>query len=256
MSASRPRARLDFDLDVAAETRRARDYYDRFAATYEAHRDGRGRYHDLIDDLEVELAIPYARRADVLEVGCGTGLISRRLAAHARSIVGVDLSPAMLAVARSRGLDVVEGSALALPFDDARFDLAVAFKTLPHVPDLAGALSELARVVRPGGVAIAEVYGPMALRAAWKRWLPPARVGDGTERDVFVRFDDRAAIERALPSTLTIERVRGARSVVPFARALEVPLLGAALARCERALCDGAFAARFGGFVAYVLRRA
>ncbi|MFI5302910.1 MAG: class I SAM-dependent methyltransferase, partial [Polyangiales bacterium] len=139
------------EVDLDAEIARARAYYDRFAPSYEARRDGRGRYHDLVDDLEVELAIPYARGAHVLDIGCGTGLISRRLMAHARSVTGVDLSPRMLAVARARGLDVVEASALSLPFEDASFDVAVSFKTLAHVPDLSRALAEMTRVVRPGG---------------------------------------------------------------------------------------------------------
>ena len=55
-----------------------RAYYDEFSNWYERDR-GHG-YHALIDDLEVEIATPYARDGRVLEVGCGTGLILSRLA--------------------------------------------------------------------------------------------------------------------------------------------------------------------------------
>ena len=236
------------------EVERARRYYDAFAETYERRRDGRSRYHDLLDDLEVELAAPFARDRELLEVGCGTGLLLRRFATIARRAVGVDLSPGMLAHARARGLDVREGSATALPFGDASFDVVVSFKTLPHVPDLRRALAEMARVVRPGGTLVVELYNPRSMRALVKKTLPAGRVGPGTERDVLVRFDDRAALERALPDGLRVVAVRGIRTVVPAARVLDLPLVGCALAALERALADTRFAANFAGFVAYVLR--
>lgn len=235
---------------------RARRYYDGFAATYEAHRDGRGRYHDLLDALEVDFCAPWVRDRSVLEVGCGTGLLLRRFAALAREAVGVDLSPGMLAHARARGLSVVEGDAAALPFPDGRFDAAVSFKTLPHVPDLRRALAEMARVVRPGGALVIEVYNPRSLRALLKRWLPPGAVGAGTERDVLVRFDDEAAVHAALPAGARIVARRGIRTVVPAAFALDLPGVGPALEALERALADGPVAARFGGFVAYAVQTA
>lgn len=238
------------------ELEKTRRYYDAFAASYEDRRDGRSRYHDLLDALEVELAVPYARGRDVLEVGCGTGLVLRRLAEHARRAVGVDLSPGMLARAKARGLDVHEGSATALPFADASFDVAVSFKTLPHVPDLALALGEMARVVRPGGVLVAELYNPRSARHLAKRWLPAGRVAEGTERDVYVRFDDRRALERALPPGCTVERARGIRTLIPVAAVLELPVVGPLVERAERRVADTRLGIELGGFVAWVIRRA
>lgn len=232
---------------------RARRYYDAFAATYEVGRDGRSRYHDLLDDLEVDLCAPLVRGRSVLEVGCGTGLLLRRLAPLADEAVGVDLSPGMLARARERGLTVVEGDARALPFPDARFDVAVSFKTLPHVPDLAQALAELARVVRPGGFVVAEVYNPTSLRALVKRVFPAGKVGSGTERDVFVRFDDAHDFRAAMPPRTRLVQTRGIRTLVPMALALEVPVLGGWLEVAERQVADGWIGAHFGGFVARVL---
>jgi SAM-dependent methyltransferase len=253
----------DRPTDGDREITRARAYYDAFAPTYERRRDGRGRYHDLIDDLEVELVAPYVRGRDVLEVGCGTGLILRRLAEGARRAVGVDLSPRMLECARARDLEVVEGSATALPFADASFDVVVSFKTLPHVPDLSRALTEMARVLRPSpdAVLVAELYNPSSLRAVAKRVLPASRIGEGnersgrTERDVLVRYDDRRALERALPRGFVIDRARGIRTVTLAARVLDVPLVGGAIVGLERALADTPIATRFGGFVCWVLRR-
>ncbi len=89
-----------------------RAYYDEFSTRYEAQRDGHdpGGYHDLLDELEVAFVERYGRGKDVLEVGCGTGLLLRKIARFARSARGVDLSPGMLAHARERGLDVLEGA--------------------------------------------------------------------------------------------------------------------------------------------------
>src|SRR5690606_14502404 len=103
----------------------SRSYYDEFAKRYDDRRGGRVRdgYHDLVDDLEVGFVRPFAAGRDLLEVGCGTGLLLERFAAMCRTAKGVDLSPGMLERARQRGLDVLEGSATKLPFDDASFDV-------------------------------------------------------------------------------------------------------------------------------------
>src|SRR4051794_41522631 len=94
-----------------------RAYYDAFSAGYEAHRGNNdpGGYHDLLDELESEDVKRYGAGRDVLEEGCGTWLVLSRIAQFARSAHGVFLSPGTLANAQSRGLDVVLGSAIALP---------------------------------------------------------------------------------------------------------------------------------------------
>ena len=130
-----------------ASERDARQYYDDFSDSYER---GRGYgYHQMIDDLEVEVTAPYARDARVLELGCGTGLILARIAEFAEEAVGIDLSEGMAQRARDRGLDVRIGSVCDLPFEDDRFDLTYSFKVLAHVPDIEAAIREAARVTRP-----------------------------------------------------------------------------------------------------------
>ena len=118
---------------MQAEPTDNRSYYDAFAERYDQGRDH--GYHKLIDDQAAAIVRRYSDDRDVLEVGCGTGLILQRVAPHTRSARGVDLSPGMLEGARARGLDVQEGSATALPFADASFDLAYSFKVLAHIPD-------------------------------------------------------------------------------------------------------------------------
>jgi ubiquinone/menaquinone biosynthesis C-methylase UbiE len=93
----------------------------------------------------------------VLEVAVGTGL-NLPLYPPTVRLTGVELSPAMLALARQRatehGLDVDlrEGDAQALPFDDASFDTAVCTLSLCTIPDPATAIAEMHRALRPGGL--------------------------------------------------------------------------------------------------------
>lgn len=97
----------------------------------------------------------------VLDVACGTGVVSR-LAARATgptgTVTGVDIGPAMLAVARSQPgesgsapITYLEGSALELPLADSSFDCATCHHGLQFFPDRIAAIRELRRVLRPGG---------------------------------------------------------------------------------------------------------
>jgi ubiquinone/menaquinone biosynthesis C-methylase UbiE len=98
----------------------------------------------------------------VLDVGCGSGVVTREIAKRVGpggSVVGLDASPALLAVARELAkeaglgdcVEFHEGSVLALPFPDGAFDAVLAITVLSHVPGGEGAIPELARVARRGG---------------------------------------------------------------------------------------------------------
>jgi len=98
-------------------------------------------------------------RAHVLDVGCGTGAVSRVLAGctGVGSVVGIDPSPVFLARARELGtafshVSFREGDCRALPFAEESFDAVVFHTTLSHVPGPEEALTEAFRVLRPGGV--------------------------------------------------------------------------------------------------------
>jgi SAM-dependent methyltransferase len=91
----------------------------------------------------------------VLDVACGTGVAARAAAAitgRAAPPVGIDLSPGMLAVARSldAGIDWRLGDACALPFADGSFDRVICQFGLMFFPDRVKALAEMRRVLRPG----------------------------------------------------------------------------------------------------------
>jgi SAM-dependent methyltransferase len=96
------------------------------------------------------------RPTSVLEVGCGPGELSERMRVElGASVVAIDISPRMVALARTRGVDARVGDAQELPFPDGAFDCTVAAWMLYHVPDVDRALAELMRVLRPGGHLVA-----------------------------------------------------------------------------------------------------
>jgi ubiquinone/menaquinone biosynthesis C-methylase UbiE len=235
----------------------ARLYYDEFSSRYDAERrpnrpDG---YHALIDDLEVDLVDRYGAGGDVLECGCGTGLILERIRRFAQSAKGIDLSPKMLERARARGLDAREASVTAIPFPPDSFDVVCAFKVLAHVPQIGRALAEMARVARPGGVVIAEFYNPASVRGLIKRLGPARAISHRTrESAVYTRFDGPWVIPRILPPSVRIEAVRGVRIVTPIASAMRVPLVRDWLRKIEWRLAD-TWAALFAGFYVVVLRK-
>lgn len=216
-----------------------RAYYDDFAAAYEHKRrpNDRGGYHALVDDLEIEIVERYGAGKDVLECGCGTGLLLERIAKFARHASGVDLSPGMLEKARARGLDVREASITTLPYDDESFDVTCSFKVLAHVEDIRGALAEMTRVTRTGGVVLAEFYNPFSFRALAKRVAPAGRISaTKRESDVFTRFDAPWTLASLFPTNTRLEARWGVRIITPAAIVMRIPGLRAILPRLERRL--------------------
>jgi demethylmenaquinone methyltransferase/2-methoxy-6-polyprenyl-1,4-benzoquinol methylase len=130
----------------------------------------------------------------VLDVATGTGMVAAELLAHGCSVVGIDQSAQMLAVARTRfvgaggdggsraGGDAapvrwIEGQAEALPFPDASFDALTFTYLLRYVDDPATTVRELARVIRPGGRIASLEFGLPPWPPARFAWWLYTRVG-------------------------------------------------------------------------------
>jgi demethylmenaquinone methyltransferase/2-methoxy-6-polyprenyl-1,4-benzoquinol methylase len=112
----------------------------------------------------------------VLDACCGTGdLAVAARKAGAADVVGLDFSERMLERARRKApeLEWIRADVLALPFEDASFDAAVVGFGVRNVEDLAGALRELRRVLRPGGrVGILEITTPRGpLKLFYRLWF-------------------------------------------------------------------------------------
>ena len=103
----------------------------------------------------------------VLDVACGTGALTREIAARVApggSVVGLDPNAGMLEMARRRGTGIEwrEGAAEALPFDGGSFDAVVSQFGLMFFRDRCGAIREMARVLRPGGRLAVAVWDSIA----------------------------------------------------------------------------------------------
>jgi ubiquinone/menaquinone biosynthesis C-methylase UbiE len=132
----------------------------------------------------------------VLEVAIGTGLNLRHYRADT-VITGVELSPAMLAIARQRArdlgrpADLREGDAEHLPFNDASFDTVVCAMSLCSIPDPAAAIAEMKRVLVPGGTLLLVDH----VASSW----PPIRAVQWLLEQVTVRTAGEHFTRRQLP---------------------------------------------------------
>jgi demethylmenaquinone methyltransferase/2-methoxy-6-polyprenyl-1,4-benzoquinol methylase len=146
--------------------------YDRYARLLSLGRDTRWRRF-LVSRLEL------GSDARVLDVATGTGAVALELVRrYGCTVVGIDRSPEMLAVARRRvaahelgaNIELLEGRAELLPFADASFDALTVTYLLRYVDDPAATIRELARVVRPGGTVALLEFGVPQARAARVLW--------------------------------------------------------------------------------------
>lgn len=122
-------------------------------------------------DTIAALALPEGSL--VLDVACGTGDLSRLARRRSYRVIGADLSRGMLAANHS-GAPLLQADCSRLPFPDGAFDGLVCGYALRNFSDLAGALAETARVIRPGGrLAMLEVDAPASalLRTGYDVWF-------------------------------------------------------------------------------------
>jgi trans-aconitate methyltransferase len=95
----------------------------------------------------------------ILDLGCGDGQLTQRIAATGARVLGVDASPQMVAAARARGVTAEQANAEALPYPDASFDAVFSNAALHWVRDQDGMMAAVRRVLKPGGRFVAEMGG-------------------------------------------------------------------------------------------------
>ena len=165
--------------------------------------------------------VPAPQTGDVLvDVGCGGGLLADHV--HGYLHVGVDLMTSCLTTAGSHGVRPVRGDVHHLPVADESAAVVVAGEILEHVPDVAGVVAELCRVLRPGGTVVIDTINDtriarFALVTLAERLPggPPPRIHDP---DLFV---SPAALQRAFAEHGVDLRVDGLRpSAYDYARFL------------------------------------
>ena len=134
---------------------------------------------------------PYADyyNKKVLEVGCGLGAMAMQWALANANITVVDLNPVAVAQTRRRfeifGLEGVfqEVDGNVLPFEDEVFDYVYSWGVLHHSPDLARSMSELFRVIRPGGIGVLEFRreGVASAHTVGRPWVAKDSMADVTD---------------------------------------------------------------------------
>ncbi len=181
------------------------------AALAKVHHEGFGFHADACAPGILALLAPVlARQGLVLEIGCGSGLLTKHLTDAGHRVLATDASPAMLEIARSYAPDALEHLELALPDDplpevDAIVSTGHALSYIDTEPRLQAALVACARALRPGGVLAVDLEDLSTRQAQMAR--PPAvwvgedwalfmeRVSDGPThfarvQTVFVKEED------------------------------------------------------------------
>jgi len=202
-------------------------FYDKLSEEYDSYRHS--GYFVFMHQMETDIVKRVSEGKDVLEIGCGTGLIMQEIKGNVRSIVGVDLSASMVHKALDKGLTVKKADAQALPFQDSCFDTVYSFKVFPHVPDIRKALQEASRVTKKGGRVIIEFYCPYSVKRVTAEL-------SGRFKDVATRYDTLNDVKSALPKELSVEDAIGIRIITPAAFFLSVPIVSHVLAALERFL--------------------
>ena len=139
--------------------------------------EAQGFYEVAFD--EITRRLNPAPGATILDAGCGSCAKSVLLAARGFNVVGVDFSADALTLAegtiRHHGVEqrisLRQGDLLNLPFKDGEFSYILCWGVLMHVPNVEGALAELARVLKPGGMLVTSEANMYSLQSLSLRWL-------------------------------------------------------------------------------------
>ncbi|HBB89227.1 MAG TPA: hypothetical protein DC047_16610 [Blastocatellia bacterium] len=152
---------MEYVLTATKDEARAGSYYDKIAAFYDLTFKLNG-YGRSLDQYFSNHPLPVSRGAQILDAGCGTGLLTLALLRNVRfpvNITALDLSATSISAAkkaldessgRTQDVTFTEGNLLSLPFADNSLDLVVTSGALEYVP-LGEGMSEIARVIAPGG---------------------------------------------------------------------------------------------------------
>jgi ubiquinone/menaquinone biosynthesis C-methylase UbiE len=219
---------------IALMTNETLHFYNEQASNYPAIRARPIQVYT--DRLEREAMAPFVVDArDILDLGCGEGRVTRWLAQVKRdqggsfTVQGADFSPDMIAQAQALNGDLPAtyrvGDAMALPYADESFDLVVSCTAPNNFPSLDGALDEIRRVLRPGGVFLATIingqetarfarflyYAPYYLIALARRLV---KGSSGYHRVLFSR-DDIVGLLRGRFEPIELSGMRVVADFVP-----------------------------------------
>lgn len=157
---------------VAEAWRRLADYW-----IGKIGEDGDLYHRELIDPALLAVLGPVAGLR-LLDLGCGTGYLARKLARSGAAVVGIDITEPLITYAREREAEEALGIAYQIadaadlaPIADGSFDVVLSNMVLMATPDAAGAIREAGRVLRPGGRFVASMKHPCFDTGSASGWL-------------------------------------------------------------------------------------
>lgn len=133
----------------------------------------------------------------VLDIACGTGVLTEQFVRMGADVTAVDLTPKAVELTKKRldlyhiTANVIEADAQKLPFPDASFDFVCAWGCLMHMPRTEQAISEIHRVLKPGGTMIAMMYHRNSVHLRYC-----IQLGRGILRLKYLQYDDQSLINR------------------------------------------------------------
>lgn len=210
----------------------------------------------LCDRLAGEIILRHAVGRATLDLGHGAPQVTQWVRPRAATLTVVD------------AVDLGRGAQIRLPWKDESFELAYSLRTLAHLghdersSEAAArtALSELARVLAPGGVALVQIDNPRSLWGAYHGFRHPSTV---IERGPLVvesdrgltRFDTLPRLLEMLPPSLALSDLHGLRVFAAWPGLLALPLVGRLLGGLDWFARDRALLRGFGAHLLCVLRR-
>jgi len=243
---------MTFTIDEVAQhwDHTSRSGYEEFNAKTVSY--GR-RFTDAIDMIEASPEARIPGDGQLVDVGCGTG--NGLLIFHERfgvSGIGVDVSDGMLDIGRAKfegrnlPIEVHQFDGECLPFEDNIFDAGISFEVLEHTPNPALLLSELARVVKPGGTVVVSTPNTLWEPVHWFAAKTGLHHSEGPHRDVSRREileGLRVAGLRVVDERTTVLVPAGPQALIRLGRTIEdalpaVVLRAIALRRLFLCVCD------------------
>lgn len=170
---------------------------------------------DILENLPVGTA---------LDAACGTGRHAAQLSSLGHKVIGVDSSPDMLAIARTKVPDGTfrEGDLHELPIPNEHVDIIVCALALGHLPNLSPVLAEFARVLRPGGhLVISDGRGPLPVATAYPLIVTGPDGNPGYIPNWVHQTSDYLAA--ALPLGFQVRRCEEVRAPTPYVDAQGAP---------------------------------
>ena len=165
-------------MNIQTDPQTIKDYWEKctpmsFVTEKWSYEQKRKFRYDLQDYMHDSFRFTEWNGKEVLEIGCGSGVDAMEFARYGAVVTTTDITDNAVAltreIAEEAGLPVkvVQTSATKLPFPDNSFDCVYSYGVLHHIPDINAALSEIQRVLRPGGTVMVMLYNRNSLLYAY-----------------------------------------------------------------------------------------